>query len=423
MADKIVIHGGKSLTGEVSISGAKNAALGILPAAILADGPMIIDNLPDIQDINIYITMLDKLGAILKKDGERMTIDPRGIVYENISQIEDESTKLRASYYILGAFLSKYRKVRLPLPGGCAIGARPIDLHIKAFEALGATVNIEGGFIEAEAKELKGASIYFDIVSVGATINAMLAAVMAEGTTILDNAAKEPHVVDIANCLNLMGAKINGAGTDTIKIKGVKSLHGCTYSVVPDQIQAGTYMIAAAATNGNVLVKNIIPEHLDSLSAKLREMGNEVIEYDDSIRVIGHRPLKPVNVRTMPHPGFPTDLQQPMGVLMCLADGTSTITENIFESRFKYVDELRKMGAKVMVSGGNVAMFTGVPRLSGAKIYATDLRAGAAMVIAGLVADGATEVYNLEHIERGYVNLVENFRSIGADMTKVTEQD
>lgn len=421
MADKIVIHGGKILSGEVSISGAKNAALGILPAAILADDEMIIDNLPDIQDIHIYITMLDKLGAVLRKDGERMSIDPRGIRYENISLIEDESTKLRASYYILGAFLSKYRKVRLPLPGGCAIGARPIDLHIKAFEALGAKVSIEGGFIEAEAEKLTGANIYFDVVSVGATINAMLAAVMAEGTTVLDNAAKEPHVVDVANCLNLMGAKINGAGTDTIKIKGVKSLHGCTYSVVPDQIQAGTYMIAAAATNGNVLVKNIIPEHLDSLTAKLREMGNEVIEYDDSIRVIGHRPLKPVNVRTMPHPGFPTDLQQPMGVLMCLADGTSTITENIFESRFKYVNELQKMGAKVMVSGGNVAMFTGVPRLSGARIYSTDLRAGAAMVVAGLVADGVTEVMNLEHIERGYVNLVENFRGLGADMERVSE--
>ena len=282
-------------------------------------------------------------------------------------------------------------------------------------------VNIQNGYIEAQADELVGCDIYFDVVSVGATINTMLAAVMANGTTVIENAAKEPHVVDIANCLNLMGAKINGAGTDTIKIKGVENLHGCTYSVVPDQIQAGTYMIAAAATCGNVLVKNIIPEHLDSLSAKLTEMGNEVIEYDDAIRVIGKRPLKPVNIKTMPYPGFPTDLQQPMGVLMCVAEGTSTITENIFESRFKYVNELMRMGANVMVSGGNVAMFNGVEKLSGAKIQATDLRAGAAMVVAGLMAEGTTEVYNLEHIERGYVNLVENYRSLGADIKKVKE--
>lgn len=419
--EKIVINGGKPLSGEVSISGAKNAALGILPACILTDETMVIENLPDIQDIRNYIIMLDKLGAHLDKNGDVLKVDPSHIKFENIVNIEEESTKMRASYYMLGALLSKYKEVRLPLPGGCAIGARPIDMHIKAFRALGADVNIQNGYIEAYAKELVGCDIYFDVVSVGATINTMLAAVMAKGTTVIENAAKEPHVVDIANCLNLMGAKINGAGTDTIKIKGVEKLHGCTYSVVPDQIQAGTYMIAAAATCGNVLVKNIIPEHLDSLSAKLTEMGNEVIEYDDAIRVIGKRPLKPVNIKTMPYPGFPTDLQQPMGVLMCVAQGTSTITENIFESRFKYVNELMRMGANVMVSGGNVAMFNGVEKLSGAKIQATDLRAGAAMVVAGLMADGVTEVYNLEHIERGYVNLVENYKALGADIKKVKE--
>ncbi len=420
--EKIVINGGKVLNGEVSVSGAKNAALGILPAAILTNDVMVIENLPDIRDIRNYISMLTKFGADLKKDGDKLTIDPKGISYDNISNIEEECTKMRASYYMIGALLTKYKKVRLPLPGGCAIGARPIDLHIKAFKALGAQIEIKGGYIDAYADKLVGCDIYFDVVSVGATINTMLAAVMAEGTTVIDNAAKEPHVVDIANCLNLMGAKIHGAGTDTIKIKGVKSLHGATYSVVPDQIQAGTYMIAAAATQGNVLIKNIIPEHLESLTAKLREMGNEVIEYDDSIRVIGHRPLKSCNVKTMPYPGFPTDLQQPMGVLMCIAEGTSTITENIFESRFKYVGELQRMGADIMVSGGNVAMFNGVESLSGAKIYATDLRAGAAMVVAGFIAEGTTEIYNIEYIERGYENLVENYAALGADIKRVSEE-
>ena len=421
MADRIVIHGGRPLVGEVSISGAKNAALGILPAAILADSPMTIDNLPNIQDVNIYITMLEKLGARLHREGDRLTVDSSGIKFENVDRIVEEATKLRASYYILGAFLSRFRKGRQPLPGGCPIGERPINLHIMAFEALCARVEITETMISMEADELSGAEVTFDPVSVGATINAMLASVMAKGITVLHNAAKEPHVVDIANCLNLMGAKITGAGTDTIKIRGVSSLHGATYSVVPDQIQAGTYMIAAAATCGNVLVKNIIPEHLESLSAKLREMGNEVIEYDDSIRVIGHRPLLPVRIKTMPHPGFPTDLQQPMGVLMCLARGQSRITESIFEKRFEYVGQLVKMGADAALKSENVAVFNGVEHLSGAAIEATDLRAGAAMVIAGLAAEGTTEVYNLEHIERGYVDLVENFRELGADIVRVSD--
>ncbi|MBO4359846.1 MAG: UDP-N-acetylglucosamine 1-carboxyvinyltransferase [Eubacteriaceae bacterium] len=420
MADRIVIHGGVPLKGEVSISGAKNAALGILPAAILADSPMVIDNLPNIQDVNIYITMLEKLGAKLEREGDRLTVDPSGIRFENVGLIVEEATKLRASYYILGAFLSRFRKGCQPLPGGCPIGERPINLHILAFEALGAKVEITEKMISMEADELTGAEVTFDPVSVGATINAMLASVMAGGTTVLHNTAKEPHVVDVANCLNLMGARISGAGTDTIKIRGVDCLHGVTYSVVPDQIQAGTYMIAAAATCGDILVKNIIPEHLEALSSKLREMGNEVIEYDDSIRVIGHRPLRPVNIKTMPHPGFPTDLQQPMGVLMSLADGRSRITESIFESRFEYVGELVKMGADASLRTENVAVFNGVDHLTGTAIKATDLRAGAAMVIAGLAAQGTTEVYNLEHIERGYVDLVENFRSLGADIARVS---
>lgn len=420
MADKIVIHGGIPLNGEVSISGAKNAALGILPAAILADTPMVIDNLPDIQDVNIYVTMLEKLGASLTREGDRLTVDPSGIRFENVDKIVEEATKLRASYYILGAFLSRFRKGRQPLPGGCPIGERPINLHIMAFESLGARVQITETMISMEADELSGADITFDPVSVGATINAMLASVKAKGTTVLRNAAKEPHVVDIANCLNLMGARISGAGTDTIKIKGVDSLRGVVYSVVPDQIQAGTYMIAAAATCGNILVRNIIPQHLESLTAKLREMGNEVTEYDDSIRVIGRRPLLPVNIKTMPHPGFPTDLQQPMGVLMCLAEGQSRITESIFEKRFEYVGQLVKMGADAHLRTENVAVFNGVDHLEGAVIEATDLRAGAAMVIAGLAAKGTTEVLNLEHIERGYVDLVENFRALGADIARVS---
>lgn len=419
--EKIVINGGRRLDGEVLVTGAKNAALGILPASILCDGISTVENVPDIQDIRHYITMLTKLGAKIEKNGSTLRIDPADIKYENIPLLEGESTKMRASYYMYGALLAKYKEVTLPLPGGCDLGARPIDLHIKAFAQLGAQVEKKSGLLHLHAEELHGADIYFDIVSVGATINTMLAAVMATGTTTIENAAKEPHVVDIANYLNLMGASIKGAGTDTIKIQGVKNLHSCTYSVVPDQITAGTYMIAAAATMGNVLIKGIIPKHLESITAKLREMGSEVTEYDDSIRVVGKAPVLPTSVITMPYPGFPTDLQQPMGVLMCVASGMSSITEKIFESRFKYTNELIKMGAEIIVNNGNIAIFHGVDKLYGAKINATDLRAGAAMIIAGLMAEGVTEVYELEHIDRGYEDIVGKFRSLGADIKRINE--
>ena len=419
--EKILINGGNHLKGEVTISGAKNAALGIIPATILCEGRCILENLPDIQDIRNYILMLKKLGAKIAKDEQGNTsIDTRGISAEKVYEIKEESREMRASYYLLGALLSKYNEVKLPLPGGCDIGARPIDQHIKGFEALGATVVMKNGFIHVQAQKLIGGSIYFDTVSVGATINIMLAAVMAEGTTLIENAAKEPHVVDIANFLNLMGASVKGAGTDVIKIAGVKKLTGCTYAVIPDQITAGTYMIAAAATEGDVLVKNVIPKHMEPITAKLIEMGNEVIEYDDSIRVIGKRPLIPVNIRTLPYPGFPTDLQQPMGVLMCLTNGVSSITESIFENRFKYVNELIKMGADIIVNG-NMAVFKGGKSLDASLINATDLRAGAAMIIAGLVADGTTAIHELQHIDRGYDDIVGRLRSLGADIRRIND--
>ncbi|MFA0816161.1 MAG: UDP-N-acetylglucosamine 1-carboxyvinyltransferase [Anaerofustis sp.] len=419
--DKILIRGGNRLTGEVSITGAKNAALGILPATLLCGETCLIENLPDIQDIRNYVIMLRKLGADVTVDAEGNTrIDTSHVTPKHISEVEEESTKMRASYYLLGTLLSKFRDVRLPLPGGCAIGARPIDQHIKGFEALGASVELKNGYIHVYADQLVGASIYLDVVSVGATINIMLASVMAEGTTVIENAAKEPHVVDIANFLNLMGANIKGAGTDVIKIVGVDRLNGCTYSVIPDQITAGTYMIAAAATQGDVVIKNVIPKHMEPITAKLIEMGNEVTEYDDSIRVVGKRPLQAISIKTLPYPGFPTDLQQPMGVLMCLSEGVSTITESIFESRFKYVNELIRMGADVMVNG-NIAVFKGGNGLSGARINATDLRAGAAMIIAGLAAEGMTEVYELKHIDRGYDNIVGRLQKLGADIVRTED--
>lgn len=419
--DKILIRGGKRLEGEVFITGAKNAALGIMPATILCSGVCVIENLPDIQDIKNYVIMLQKLGAsVEKKDNGETVIDTSTVTADNITEIEEESTKMRASYYMLGALLSKFKNVRLPLPGGCDIGARPIDQHIKGFEALGAAVDMKNGFIHVHAQQLTGANIYLDVVSVGATINIMLAAIMAQGITTIENAAKEPHVVDIANFLNLMGANIKGAGTDVIKITGVNALKGCTYAVVPDQITAGTYMIAAAATQGNVLVKNVIPRHMEPISAKLIEMGNEILEYDDSIRVIGKRPLNPINIKTLPYPGFPTDLQQPMGVLMCLANGVSSIAESIFENRFKYTNELIKMGADIKTNG-NIAIFNGVKSLFAARINATDLRAGAAMIIAGLVAEGTTEVCELKHVDRGYDNIVGRLQALGADIIRSDE--
>ncbi|MFZ7132885.1 MAG: UDP-N-acetylglucosamine 1-carboxyvinyltransferase [Eubacteriales bacterium] len=414
--DRFIIEGGNPLQGEVIVAGAKNAALGLIPATILSEGICKIENIPNIKDVNRFISIMKKLGIKTTNTNDNTVIfdtrDMRGY------QINDEETrKMRASYYLLGALLGRFKEVSIPFPGGCDIGVRPIDQHIKGFEALGAHVDMEHGIIHAKANKLIGAPIYLDVVSVGATINIMLAAVRAEGTTVIENAAKEPHVVDVANFLNLMGANIKGAGTDIIKIAGIEKMFGCEYMVIPDQIEAGTYMVAAVATKGNVLIKNIIPKHLESISAKLLEMGAEIIEYDDSIRVIGSEPLKSINVKTLPYPGFPTDLQQPMAVLMCLTEGTGTITESIFESRFKYVDELRRMGADIIVDG-RVAVINGKKNLSGTTLKATDLRAGAAMVIAGLVADGMTEVIDLKHIERGYENMENKLRNIGAKIRK-----
>lgn len=410
--DTFIIEGGHPLNGEVYISGAKNAVLGIIPAAILGESTSKIDNVPDIKDVNKYVTILEKMGVEIYREKDMLIINTEKDISHDCSEYEEDTGKMRASYYLLGALLGRYHKAIVPLPGGCNIGDRPIDQHIKGFEALGAEVKIRHGHVEMQAERLVGTNIYLDVVSVGATINIMLAAVKAEGRTIIENAAKEPHIVDVANFLNLMGAKIKGAGTETIKIDGVTEMHGCEYSVVPDQITAGTYMVAAAATEGNVLVKNAVPKHMESVTAKLREMGVEVHEEDAGIRVIGKRPLKGCRIKTSPYPGFPTDLQQPMAVLMTIAQGQSSITESIFENRFKYVDELRKMGADVNING-RVASFNGVEGLSGTRIKATDLRAGAAMVIAGLIAEGETRITNIHYIDRGYERLEENIRDLG----------
>ncbi|MBE6038419.1 MAG: UDP-N-acetylglucosamine 1-carboxyvinyltransferase [Anaerofustis stercorihominis] len=418
---KILIKGGTPLRGEVSITGAKNAALGILPATLLCRGECVLENVPHISDTKHYETMLTKLGSVITHNADgTMSVDTKDVSADNIYKIEEESTLMRASYYMIGALLGLFNDVKIPLPGGCDIGARPIDQHIKGFLALGATVDLRDGYIHAYTDKLVGSRVYFDVVSVGATINVMLAAVFAEGITTLENVAKEPHVVDVANFLNKAGAKIVGAGTDVIKITGVKKLNPVSYCVVADQITAGTYMIAAAATEGDVLIKNIIPEHLDSISAKIKEMGAEIIEFDDALRVIGHRPFNPTKLKTLPHPGFPTDLQQPMGVLMSIARGSSSITETIFENRFKYTDELRKMGANIIVAG-NTAVFTGVEKLTACPIKATDLRAGAAMIIAALVADGTSEITGLEHIDRGYDNIVNNLKALGADIERIDD--
>ena len=410
--DTFIIEGGHPLNGEVAISGAKNAVLGIIPAAILCSCSSKIDNVPDIKDVNKIVAILEKMGAEIYRENDTLIINTDKQINYDCSEYEEETGKMRASYYLLGALLGRYHKAIVPLPGGCNIGDRPIDQHIKGFEALGAKVLIEHGQVKMTADRLIGADIYLDVVSVGATINIMLAATRAEGMTIIENAAKEPHIVDVANFLNLMGANIKGAGTDTIKIKGVDEMHGCEYSVVPDQITAGTYMMAAAATCGNVLVKNVIPKHMEAVTAKMREMGVEIIEEDNGIRVIGKENIKGCKVKTLPYPGFPTDLQQPMAVLMSIASGQSVITESIFENRFKYVDELRKMGAEIAING-RVANITGVPTLSGTKIKATDLRAGAAMVIAGLIAEGETRITDIQYIDRGYEKLESNIRSLG----------
>ncbi|WP_372996273.1 UDP-N-acetylglucosamine 1-carboxyvinyltransferase [Lutispora sp.] len=419
--DKLIIEGGHPLKGEVNISGAKNSAVAILPAAILAGETCTIKNLPDIKDVSNIIDILIQLGARVEREGhDKLIVNSNNI---DTYKVDFElSKKLRASYYFIGALLGRFKKAEVPFPGGCDIGVRPIDQHIKGFEALGAKITIEHGIIRAEADKLVGASIFLDVVSVGATINIMLAACMAKGTTTIENAAKEPYIVDTANFLNALGANIKGAGTDEIKIKGVERLGGCEHAIIPDQMEAGTYMIAAAASKGNVLVKNIIPTHLDSISAKMKEMGVEIIENGDSLRVIANGRPKAANIKTMPYPGFPTDLQQPMSVLLSVADGTAIINESIYDGRFKHVDELKKMGAKINVEG-RIAVIEGVPKLSGAPVCATDLRAGAAMVVAGLSAEGETIISNLAHIERGYERLERKLLELGAKIKRVSEED
>ena len=418
--EKLVINGPTRLKGEVNISGAKNSAVAILPATLLIDGVCTINNVPNIVDVKLSCEILEGLGSKIKWiDKNSLEIDNRNIT-NTIAPI-DLTRKFRASYYLIGSMLGRKNEIEVGLPGGCNLGARPIDQHIKGFEALGAEVEIVGGNVKASAKKLTGTNIYLDIVSVGATINVMLASVLAEGTTTIDNAAKEPHIVDIANFLNTMGADIRGAGTDTIKINGVKSLKGGqTYSVVPDQIEAGTFMLAAIATKGDITIKNCIAEHLDCITAKILEIGGNVEVNGDKIRVwCNNRPSKAI-IKTLPYPGFPTDLQPQMGVVLSLAEGISIINESIWESRFQYTNELNKMGAQITAQGKS-AIFEGVESLQGASVYSTDLRAGAALIVAGVAATGSTEVYNLQHIDRGYENIEEKFRNLGADIRRVVE--
>lgn len=417
MKEKIIIEGGKQLSGVLNISGAKNSAVGIIPALVLSGEKCTVRNLPNIKDVVCLRDLLMQLGAKIEMEGtdvmmvDSSTIDSYTVDYELAKQ-------MRASYYFVGALLGRFKKAEVAFPGGCDIGVRPIDQHIKGFEALGATVTIEHGIIKAEAKELIGAPIYMDVVSVGATINIMLAACRAKGTTTIENASKEPYIVDIANLLNAMGANIKGAGTDIIKIKGVEELKGCEHTIIPDFIEAGTYMIATAATRGDVTLTNVIPTHLEAISAKMREMGIEISEFEDSIRVRCDKKLKAANIKTLPYPGFPTDLQQPMSVLLCTAEGTSIVTESIWEGRFRYVDELKRMGAKIKVED-RIAVVEGISQLYGASVYANDLRAGAAMVIAGLIAEGETTIGNIKHIDRGYEFLEDKLASLGANIKRV----
>lgn len=420
--DQYVIKGGCPLQGEVVISGAKNAALGILAAAIMTDETVIIDNLPDVNDINVLLQAIEEIGAIVERV-DRHTVKINGSQITGMSIDYEFIKKIRASYYLLGALLGKYRKAQVALPGGCNIGSRPIDQHIKGFRALGAQVKIEQGMIDTKAEKLVGSHIYMDVVSVGATINVMMAASLAEGKTIIENAAKEPHIVDVANFLNSMGANIKGAGTDVIRIKGVPSLHGTEYSIIPDQIEAGTFMVAAAATKGDVLIKNVIPKHLEAISAKLVEIGAKVVEYDDAVRVIGAKErLGSTHVKTLPYPGFPTDMQPQIATLLALSEGTSIVTESIFENRFKYVAELNRMGASITVEG-NSAVIDGVEGFTGASVSAPDLRAGAALVVAGLVAEGYTIVDQIQYIERGYEAFEDKMNGLGAKMKKVPVDD
>ena len=410
--DQFVIRGGRPLTGEVAIGGAKNAALGLLAAAIMADEPVIIRNLPDVSDINTLLDAIADTGAEVKRLG-RHEVSLNGATIRSYVVDNSYIRKMRAGYYMLGAMLGKYHYAEVALPGGCTIGSRPIDQHLKGFEALGAVTSIRNSMVLVEAERLRGQHIYFDSVSVGATINVMMAAVYAQGRTVLENVSKEPHVVDVANFLNSMGARIKGAGTAVIRIDGVNRLHGTDYTVIPDQIEAGTFMTAAAVTHGDVTVKNVIPKHLECISSKLREIGCRVEEYDDAVRVIAEGPLKAVRVRTLPYPGFPTDMQPQIAVVLAVAGGTSTITETIFENRFKYVDELNRMGTNISVEGGNRAVIIGVPELKGASLVAPDLRAGAALVMAALAANGDSVVEDVKYIQRGYEDFVQKLKQLG----------
>ena len=416
--DKLVIRGGNKLYGSVTIGGAKNAVVALLPATLLARDVVVLENVPAIRDVRIMLGIMGQLGAQIKMlDKTTYQIDTRYIEYQVVPN--DVAKRLRASYYLIGAMLGTFGKAEVSLPGGCDFGVRPINLHLKGFKSLGANVEVAGGMVNAVTEGgLTGSSIYMDEVSVGATINVMLAAVKAHGLTIIENAAKEPHIVDLANFLNRMGANVRGAGTDVIKIKGVESLHGCQYSVIPDQIEAGTYMAAVAAAGGDVTIKNVTPKHLESIIAKLLECGVDIEEGDDEVRIRRFGELQHCNVKTMPHPGFPTDMQPQIVALLALANGTSIVNESVWESRFRYVNQLIKFGAKVNVEGSKMAVIQGVSELNGACVNATDLRAGAAMIIAALAAKGESEIEDIYHIERGYEDVVEKFRAIGADMQK-----
>ena len=413
--NKYVIRGGKPLYGQIEISGAKNAAVGILPAAMLVDGVCRIENIPQISDVTLLLKIMQELGAQVRTVN-RSTLEVDCSRIQNRQVPYELSRKIRASYYMIGALLGRFRHAEVALPGGCNFGGvRPIDQHVKGFTALGADVDLRGGVVYAHADELRGAPIYLDVVSVGATMNVMLAAVLADGMTVIENCAKEPHIVDLANFLNSMGADVRGAGTDVIKIRGVKGLHGGTYSIIPDQIEAGTYMAAVAAAGGSVLINNVIPKHLDCISTKLEEMGVQVEDLGDAVRVTREGPLTRTNVKTMPYPGFPTDMQPQIAAVMSIAQGTSLITEGVWGNRYRYVDEFKRMGARIQVDG-HVAVIEGVERLTGAPVRACDLRAGAAMVVAGLAAEGVTEIDSIHYIERGYEDIVEKLRNVGADI-------
>lgn len=418
--EQYIIKGGNPLVGEVTISGAKNAALGILAASIMTDEDVLIENLPDVRDINVMLEAIEEIGAFVDRI-DRHTVRINASNIKEVSVDDEYIRKIRASYYFIGALLGKYKSAEVPLPGGCNIGSRPIDQHLKGFRALGAKVEVVNGAVIAHAIDLVGRHIYLDVVSVGATINIMMAAALAEGETLIENPAKEPHVVDVANFLNSMGANVKGAGTDVIRIKGVQKFHGTEYSIIPDQIEAGTFMCAAAITRGDIMVQNVIPKHLEAISAKLMEMGCEVIEFDEAVRVVGKPRQGHMDIKTLPYPGFPTDMQPQFTVTLALAEGTSVVTESIFENRFKYVDELARMGGSVKVEG-NIAIIDGVRKLTGAQVNAPDLRAGAALVIAGLAAEGYTTVDEIGYIQRGYENFERKLQGLGAMIEKVDSE-